>query len=197
MVAGPGEPPGRTVRGLTEQINILCSIATSASYQDFPCETAAVRIPAKVDYAIRAMAELASAGGGPRKAEELANAQNIPVKFLRGILADLRRARLVRSQRGPDGGFELGRPAAEISLADIFRAIDGPLAEVRDQPLSSMSYEGAAKELPVVWMAVRAGLRRVLEGVSIADLADGKLPPPVTAMAEEYRTETGRRLSQR
>jgi Rrf2 family protein len=149
-----------------------------------------VRIPAKVDYAIRAMAELAAAEGGPVKAEQLADAQGIPVKFLRSILTDLRRARLVRSHRGPDGGFVLGRPATEISLADIFRAIDGPLAEVRDQPLSSMSYEGAASDLPIVWMAVRAGLRRVLEHVSIADLAGADLPPLVTGMAEEYRVET-------
>jgi Rrf2 family protein len=149
-----------------------------------------VRIPAKVDYAIRAMAELAAAEGGPVKTEQLADAQGIPLKFLRAILTDLRRARLVRSHRGPDGGFVLGRPADQISLADIFRAIDGPLAEVRDQPLSSMSYEGAAGELPVVWMAVRAGLRRVLEHVSIADLAASDLPAGVTDMAEEYRIET-------
>lgn len=159
------------------------------------CDTALVRIPAKVDYAIRAMAELADADG-PRKAEELAKAQNIPVKFLRGIMSDLRRARLVRSHRGPDGGFELGRPAGDIALADIFRAIDGPLAEVRDQPLSSMSYDGAAKDLPMVWMAVRASLRRVLERTSIADLASGELPDLIVDMAEEYRTETGRRLRQ-
>lgn len=119
-----------------------------------------MRIPAKVDYAIRAMAELAGHEGGPVKAEELAEAQSIPVKFLRGILTDLRRARLVTSQRGPDGGFVLARPADEISVADIFRAVDGPLATVRDQSLSGMAYEGAAQDLPTVWMAVRTGLRR-------------------------------------
>lgn len=152
-----------------------------------------MRIPAKVDYAVRAMAELASRDGGPVKAEDLADAQSIPVKFLRGILTDLRRARLVTSQRGPEGGFLLARPAAEISLADLFRAIDGPLATVRDQSLSAMAYTGAAEELPVVWMAVRAGLRRVLEGVSVADLAAGRLPAPVLELAEEYRVATEHR----
>lgn len=149
-----------------------------------------VRIPAKVDYAVRAMAELAAAGEGPVKAEQLADRQDIPLNFLRDILRDLRRAHLVRSHRGPDGGFVLDRQAHEVSLADIFRAVDGPLAEVRDQSLSAMTYQGAAEELPVVWMAVRAGLRRVLETTTIADLAAGALPLVVTDLAEEYRAVT-------
>ena len=144
-----------------------------------------MRIPASVDYAIRAMAELASRGEGPVTAEELAVAQGIPLKFLRGIMTELKRSRLVSSQRGPEGGFVLTRPANEISLADIFRAIDGPLATVRDQ-----SHTGAAAELPIVWMAVRANLRRVLEVVTIADLADGSLPAPIANLASEYRAET-------
>lgn len=152
-----------------------------------------MRIPAKVDYAIRALAELAVAGEGPVKAEHLAEAQDIPLNFLRDILSELRRVRIVRSHRGPEGGFVLGRPADEISLADIFRAVDGPLAEVRDQSLSAMTYQGAATELPVVWMAVRAGLRRVLETTTIADLANGTLPTSVTDLAEEYRTVTAAR----
>ena len=156
-----------------------------------------MRIPAKVDYAIRALAELAAAGEGPVKAEQLADVQGIPLNFLRDILTDLRRARLVRSLRGPEGGFELGRRADEISRADIFRAVDGPLAEVRDQSLSAMTYHGAAEELPVVWMAVRAGLRRVLETTTIADLASGTLPVAVTDLAEEYRTATEARFSDR
>jgi len=149
-----------------------------------------VRIPAKVDYAIRALAELAVAGDGPVKADQLATAQDIPINFLRDIMRELRRDRIVRSHRGPEGGFVLARPADEISLADIFRAVDGPLAEVRDQSLSAMSYHGPAAELPVVWMAVRAGLRRVLETTTIADLARGELPTPVTDLADEYRTDT-------
>ena len=153
-----------------------------------------MRIPAKVDYAIRALAELAAAGEGPVKAEQLADAQDIPLNFLRDILTDLRRARIVRSHRGPEGGFVLGRPADEIALADIFRAVDGPLAEVRDQSLSAMTYQGAAEELPVVWMAVRAVLRRVLETTTIADLANGALPPAVTDLAEEYRSVTEARV---
>ncbi len=146
-----------------------------------------MRIQARVDYAIRAMAELAAAGGQQVKAEHLAVAQAMPEKFLRGIMTDLKRARLVSSQRGPDGGFSLTRSADEISLADIFRAIDGPLATVRDQSLSEMAYTGAAEQLPEVWMAVRAGLRRVLETVTIADLASGSLPESVSDLADEYR----------
>jgi len=148
-----------------------------------------VRIPASVDYAIRALAELASASDGPVTAEHLASAQTIPLKFLRTIMTDLKRARLVTSQRGPEGGFMLARPAEEISLADIFRAIDGPLATVRDQSISEMTYTGAAAELPTVWMAVRAGLRRVLETVTVADLASGSVPTSVIELADEYVAE--------
>lgn len=148
-----------------------------------------MRIPASVDYAIRALAELASVGDGPVTAEHLASAQTIPLKFLRTIMTDLKRARLVTSQRGPEGGFMLARPAEEISLADIFRAIDGPLATVRDQSISEMTYIGAAAELPTVWMAVRAGLRRVLETVTVADLASGSVPTSVIELADEYVAE--------
>lgn len=148
-----------------------------------------MRIPASVDYAIRALAELASVGDGPVTAEHLASAQTIPLKFLRTIMTDLKRARLVTSQRGPEGGFMLARPAEEISLADIFRAIDGPLATVRDQSISEMTYTGAAAELPTVWMAVRAGLRRVLETVTVADLAAGSVPTSVIELADEYVAE--------
>jgi Rrf2 family protein len=166
------------------------SVVPLAGPPDRRWQTGPVRIPAKVDYAIRALAELANAGDGPVKAEQLAAAQDIPLNFLREIMGDLRRDRIVRSHRGPEGGFALGRPAEQISLADIFRAVDGPLAEVRDQSLSAMSYHGAAAELPVVWMAVRAGLRRVLEATTIADLANGELPRSVTDLAEEYRSDT-------
>lgn len=154
-----------------------------------------MRIPAKVDYAIRALAELAVSGEAPVKAEQLAEHQDVPINFLRDIMRELRRVRIVRSQRGPEGGFVLARPADEIALADIFRALDGPLAEVRDQSLSDMTYRGPATDLPVVWMAVRASLRRVLETTTIADLAHSTLPPEVTALAAEYREVTAARWS--
>lgn len=152
-----------------------------------------MRIPATVDYAIRALAELAGDPEGPVTAERLASAQGIPLKFLRTIMTDLKRARLVTSQRGPEGGFTLARPADEISLADIFRAVDGPLATVRDQSISEMAYSGAAADLPTVWMAVRAGLRRVLETVTIADLATGALPDSIHALADEYVADNSSR----
>ena len=146
-----------------------------------------MRISAKVDYAIRAMAELA-VSDQPVTAEKLAVAQDLPLRYLLGILGDLRRNRLVQSQRGPEGGFTLGQPAAQISLADVFRAIDGPLAEVHDLSLTNLEYTGPATELRTVWMAVRASLRRVLETVSLADLAAGQLPEHVIALADEYET---------
>lgn len=147
-----------------------------------------MRISAKVDYALRAMAQLAvEPGGGPVKADHIAREQDIPVHFLLGILNDLKRARLVRSQRGAEGGYSLARPPADITLADVIRAIDGPLANVHDTSLSALSYRGPAAPLVEVWMAVRTALRSVLERVTLADLAAGHLPPDVEAMAEAYR----------
>jgi len=151
-------------------------------------QTALMRIPAKVDYALRAMVEMVDASA-PLKAEELAAAQDLPLTYLLGILRDLRRHRLVQSQRGPDGGFSLARPAEEISLADAFRAIDGPLAELPDGSLRTVSYRGPAKDLNRVWMAMRASLRRVLEQVSLAELAAGRLPRHVELLAQEYEKE--------
>jgi Rrf2 family protein len=151
-----------------------------------------VRISAKSDYAVRAMAELAVAYGanGPAlKAEQIADAQEIPLNFLLGILRELRNAHLVRSVRGRDGGYRLSRPPAEIALADVIRAVDGPLANVRDLSLSQLSYPGAAESLREVWMAVRGSLREVLENVSVADLATGKLPKNVRALAAKHQTE--------
>jgi Rrf2 family protein len=149
-----------------------------------------VRISAKVDYAVRAMAELVTDGEQPVTAESIARAQQVSLKYLLTIFTDLRRSRLVRSVRGPDGGFVLARPATEITLADIFRSVDGPLADVHDQAVSTLSYDGAAHALPEVWMAIRASLRRVLEGISLAQLAAGDLPAEVTELADEYRTAT-------
>jgi Rrf2 family protein len=153
-------------------------------------QTKGVRISVKVDYAVRAMAQLAAAGGDePVKADTIARAQDIPLKFLLGILSDLKRAHLLRSQRGAEGGYWLARPATEISLADVIRAIDGPLANVHDTSLNRLSYPGPAESLREVWMAVRTSLRSVLEVVSLADLASGSLPARVRDLANQYEAD--------
>jgi Rrf2 family protein len=138
-----------------------------------------VRISVKVDYAVRAMVQLAAVSSDePVKADTVARAQDIPLKFLLGILSDLKRAHLLRSQRGAEGGYWLARPAGEISLADVIRAIDGPLANVHDTSLASLSYPGPAEHL-----------RSVLEVVSLADLAKGQLPGRVQELAQEYEAD--------
>ena len=144
-----------------------------------------MRISAKADYAIRAAAELAAAGGGPVKGTQLATAQDIPQKFLENILADLRQAGLVRSRRGAEGGYWLAKDAAEISLADIIRAVEGPLASVRGRRPEEVDYPGAAAQLQRVWIAVRSNLRGVVEHVTLADLADGTLSPEVERLADD------------
>ncbi|QES44567.1 MULTISPECIES: Rrf2 family transcriptional regulator [Streptomyces] len=148
-----------------------------------------MRITARTDYAIRAMAELAGSPQSPQKAEQLSESQGIPVRFLLAILRELRQHRLVHSSRGPDGGYRLARPPEEISLADIIRAIDGSLANFRDLKLSELDYPGPAAALPDVWRAVRVSLRQVLERVTLADLAAGELPPSVKQQAQEYRED--------
>jgi Rrf2 family protein len=136
-----------------------------------------MRVSAKADYALRAAAELAAAEGkGPVKGEQLARAQSIPPKFLENILVELRHAGLVQSQRGVEGGYWLARPADEITLAEVIRAVEGPLANVRGTRPESVEYEGVAEPLRDVWIAVRASLRRVLESVTLADVARGELP---------------------
>jgi Rrf2 family protein len=144
-----------------------------------------VRISAKADYAVRAMAELAaSPPGQPVKAEALAASQDIPRNFLDNILSELRAAGLVRTLRGPEGGSMLGRPAKQITVAEVLRAVEGPLAAVRGVRPEELEYPGAAAHLPDVWVAVRANLRGVLEGVTLADLAAGKLPAAVARLAK-------------
>jgi Rrf2 family protein len=143
------------------------------------------------------MAELAATDGSLAKAESIATRQDISLKFLLDIFRDLKRGELVRSKRGPDGGFVLSRPADEISLADIFRAIDGPLADVHDESLRDLHYEGPAAGLPEVWMAIRGSLRRVLETVTLADLVAGGLPTEVAELAAEYRRSTEERHGSR
>jgi Rrf2 family protein len=152
-----------------------------------------MRISERVDNAVRATAELAVSGGQPTKADVISQNQDISLKYLLDILRDLKRAELVRSKRGPDGGFTLSRPAEQITFADVFRAIDGPLADVHDESLRQLSYAAPAEALPQVWMAVRASLRDVLETVTIADLVAGRLPADVAAMAARYRRETEER----
>ena len=145
-----------------------------------------MRISAKADYAVRAAAELAAAGGErPVKGEAIATAQEIPQNFLENILADLRHAGLVKSQRGADGGYRLARPAAEVSVADVIRAVEGPLAAVRGEAPEDVTYSGAAAPLQDVWIAVRANLRAVVEHVTLADLAAGRVPAEVARLAED------------
>ncbi len=144
-----------------------------------------MRVSAKADYAIRAAVELAAAGEGPTKGERIAHAQSIPPNFLENILVDLRNAGLVASRRGADGGYWLARPANEISLADVIRAVDGPLANVRGVRSEQVEYEGNAEKLRDVWVAVRASLRGVLEHVTLADLARGELPDQVKELAAD------------
>jgi Rrf2 family protein len=144
-----------------------------------------MRISARADYALRAAAELAAAGGGPVKGDALASAQSIPAKFLENILADLRHARLVRSQRGSDGGYWLAQPAEEITLADVIRAVEGPLAAVRGEAPEDVEYPGPAKDLQDIWIAVRAAVRGVVEHVTLADLASGNLPEEIRAMGRD------------
>jgi Rrf2 family protein len=140
-----------------------------------------VRITAKADYAVRAAVELAAAEktGKPVKGEQLAGAQGIPQNFLENILTELRRAGIIRTRRGAEGGYQLARPADEISVADVLRAVEGPLAAVQGIRPDELSYGGAAERLPDVWVALRASLRDVLEHVSVGDIARGKLPAVV------------------
>jgi Rrf2 family protein len=145
-----------------------------------------MRVSAKVDYAVRAGVELAAAAGkGPVKGERIAQAQGIPLKFLENILLDLKHAGLVQSQRGAEGGYWLAQPAAEISLADVIRAVEGPIANVRGERPEQVEYSGAAEPLREVWIAVRANLRGVLENVTLADVAAGRLPDDVARIAAD------------
>ncbi len=139
-----------------------------------------MRMSAKAEYAVRAMIQLTTVDDGVRvTTDELANAQGIPPQFLVDILSDLRNDRLVRSHRGRDGGYELARPGAEISIADVLRCIDGPLASVRDIGLGDLPYSGPTAALTDVWRALRASMRSVLEQTTLADVAAGALPTHV------------------
>ena len=151
-----------------------------------------MRVSAKADYAVRAACELAAAGEGPVKGSKIAEAQDIPLNFLENILADLRHDGLVRSQRGAEGGYWLAKPAEDITVADVIRAVEGPLASVRGNPPEELHYGGHAEALQRVWIALRKNLRGVLEVVTLADIAGGRLPGHVDSLAEDPEAWTTR-----
>ena len=140
-----------------------------------------MRLSARVDYALRAMSELAAADA-PRTVEQLAEAQRLPNKYLESILGELRRTGLLRSQRGPEGGYRLARPAGTISIADVIRALDGELANVRGSRPENLAYGGSAAALQEVWIALRASERAILEGVTLAHVGSGEMPKPVATL---------------
>ncbi len=145
-----------------------------------------MKISAKAEYAVRALLVLAAdTEGKPIRGETIARSQNMPMKFVENTLVELGRAGLVKSQRGPSGGFRLGKPAARITVADVVRAVDGPLAEVRGIRPDEVVYEGAAEHLQTVWVATRASLRNVLEHVTLADVVSGKIPRRIAKLAED------------
>jgi Rrf2 family protein len=145
-----------------------------------------MRISAKADYAVRAAAELAVArDSAPVPAETLARAQGVPYRFLEAILSDLRREGIVTSRRGARGGYVLARPADRVTVADVVRAVDGPLVYVRDERPADLEYAGAASSLLHVWVALRANVRAVLEHVTLADLATGTVPDAVRRLTED------------
>jgi Rrf2 family protein len=147
-------------------------------------ENRRMHVSAKADYAVRAAAELAAAGAGPVKGDRIAEAQGIPLKFLENILSELRHAGIVHSQRGAEGGYWLARPPDQVTLADVIRVVDGPLANVRGAFPEAVEYTGSASHLLDVWIAVRVSLRRVLERVTLADLIGGTLPADVRDLTE-------------
>ena len=143
-----------------------------------------MRISAKADYAVRAAVELAT-GDGPVKGDHIAQSQEIPLKFLENILIEMRHHGLVRSQRGREGGYWLAKPADEITIADVVRAVEGPLAHVRGEPPEEVHYAPPAEALEQVWIAVRANLRAVVEHVTVADVASGSLPDDIAKLAKD------------
>lgn len=144
-----------------------------------------MRVSARADYALRAVAELATAGDGRLKRDVIAERQQVPVEFLESVLLALKHAGIVQSQRGARGGFRLARPANEISLADVIRAVDGPMSDVRGDRAEDTEYPGPAKRLQDIWIAVRASLREILDGTTVEDLVRGKMPKRVRQLTED------------
>jgi Rrf2 family protein len=152
-----------------------------------------MHVTAKADYAVRAVVELAAGSQEtPRKVDQVAQAQGIPVSFLENILTQLRSSGIVRSQRGPEGGYWLAKPAAELNLAQVIRAVEGPLVGVRGQRPEEIEYQGSAESLQQVWIALRANLRKVLEHVTVADIAAGRLPKEIVTLSKEEEAWTTR-----
>ena len=145
-----------------------------------------MHITAKADYAVRAVVELSDSNQHePRKVDDVAQAQSIPVSFLENILTQLRSSGIVRSQRGPEGGYWLAHPPDEVNLAQIIRAVEGPLVGVRGQRPEEIEYGGSAEVLQQVWIALRSNLRKVLDHVTVADVAAGKLPKEIVKLTHE------------
>jgi Rrf2 family protein len=144
-----------------------------------------VRVTAKVDYALRAMVELAAAEGATVKGDRIAEAQGIPLKFLENILAELRRAGIVGSQRGADGGYRIARDPDAVTVADVVRAVEGPLADVHGTPPEDLEPPGVAAPVREVWVATRAAMRSVLEAVTVGQIARNQLPETVAALLED------------
>jgi Rrf2 family protein len=138
-----------------------------------------MRVTARADYALRACAELAVAGDHRLKRDEIATRQDIPIQYLESVLLALKHAGIVQSLRGASGGFRLARPATDISLADVIRGVDGPMADVRGDRPEEVEYRGPARRLKDIWVALRASLREILEGTSLDDLVRGELAPEI------------------
>lgn len=149
-----------------------------------------MRVSAKADYALRAVAELGAADGRLLNREELSARQGIPVQFLESVLLALKHAGVVQSQRGAKGGFRLARPPDSISLADVIRAVDGPMANVRGGRPEAVAYEGPAQHLREVWIAVRASLREILEQITVEDLVRGRMPRVVRRLTKDPESWT-------
>jgi Rrf2 family protein len=144
-----------------------------------------VKVTAKADYAVRATLELAQVEDGLVKGERIAQAQSIPLKFLENILIDLRHAGIVHAQRGAEGGYRLARDPGDVTLGEVIRAVEGPLASVRGEPPEAVSYEGAAENLQTVWIAVRASLRSVLDDITLTEVVEGRMPQRVRRLTEQ------------
>ena len=145
-----------------------------------------MRVSAKADYAVRAAIELAGPAEGPIKGTVLAKAQKIPLRFLENILGELRHAGIVQSQRGSEGGYWLARSADDITVAEIIRAVEGPLASIRGERPEDLDYLGDAEPLQGVWVALRANIRKVLESVTLADIVSGELPAQVAELVDDH-----------